>query len=387
MATQSPGSECHCAPQRVIRTVASLLTLARSAGTLQDEDGKLFIKPCTEKEINFYETVQREASDLHLSKEKFRDLRDIMPLFMGKLQLTDPKDKDLKEVVTAAIDETGVVKTDKLQIQATAAEQLPGVHAKTQEPAHKEEWVPTGGGKIKTDTAIVLGNASHGFVKPNILDLKLGVRLYADNAPAAKKAKMDKLSDETTHKKYGFRVAGMKTFRGSDDNSQLDDEEFMVYDKDYGRTIVNDDNLVETVGKFVFNERAGIDKELGQAVCTALAREVGNVADVLSQHSVTMYSASLLIALEGDGKALKEAIERNNKAVEAKDPIAAKRVDSGIVLDDDGEFEEEHEGPPMYSVQLIDFAHAKFLPEGTPADENFMMGIRNVKSIFEQLAQ
>jgi len=366
--------------------------VAGHAGTLQDDSGKLFIKPCTEKEINFYQTVQREASDPHPAKEKFRELRDIMPLFMGTLVLTDPKDSSLQDIVTAAVDATGMVKTDENGIMATVAEQIPPPQAKAQGEIEnlekEEEWVPTGGGKIKTDTAIVLGNASHGFVKPNILDLKLGVRLYADDAPAAKKQKMDKLSGSTTHKSYGFRIAGMKTYRGSDDATQLDTEEFMVYDKNYGRDLVDDRNLKETIGRFVFNEQAGIDRDLGEAVCAALAREVGNIADVLSQHDVTMYSASILIALEGDGKALERAIAHNNQVVEVKEkgPVAAKRVDSGIVLDDEGEFDIPA-GPPMYSVQLIDFAHAKFLPEGSGPDENFMMGIRSVKNIFEELAQ
>ena len=370
--------------------------MRNSAGTLCDEDGKLFIKPCTEKEINFYQTVQREASDPDSSKDKFRDLADIIPVFMGTLMLADPADQRIGETVTGIISEAGGITTDKNEIIANVTEQIAKAAAGAPQPdpaaegaPPEPEWVPTNGGKIKTDTAIVLENMSHGFKKPNILDLKLGVRLHADNAPAKKKQKMEKLSAETTHGTHGFRIAGMKTYRGSDDPSQLDEDGFMIYDKDFGRTLVTEDNLAGAVGKFVFNEAAGIDKELGMAVCNGIAHEIDNMAHVLSEHELTMYSASLLIVLEGDGEALRHAIQRNNEEAELweKDPaLAAKRVDSGIVLDDDGESFAGAEAPKMYSVKLIDFAHVDWAP-GQGPDENLLKGVRSVKDIFEELGR
>lgn len=366
---------------------ANLARLRDSAGTLCDEDGKLFIKPCTQNEISFYQTVQREAANPHISKDKFRDLSDIIPVFMGTLMLTDPADERIGEAVTGIISDTGDIKTDKTEISAAVTEQIAKVAAPAEAPAPEEEWIPTNGGKIKTDTAIVLENSTCGFKKPNILDLKLGVRLHADDAPAKKKQKMEKLSAETTHSTHGFRVAGMKTYRGSDDASQLDENGFMVYDKDYGRTAVTHENLTAAIGKFVFNKAAGIDEELGTAVCKALATEVARIESVLSQHELTMYSASLLIVLEGDGEALREAIRRNNEEVDAweKDPNqAAKRVDSGIVLDEDGEFVDEDAADGMFWVKLIDFAHVHWTP-GQGSDPNLLKGVRSIKDIFEEL--
>lgn len=356
--------------------------VAGHAGTMSDEDGKLFIKPCVQAEIEFYETAERE----------YPDLAALMPVFMGTLMLTDPADQRINDTVTGVISESGDVETTKQAIAASISEQVKIAAAAAAVEAgppktHVPEWVPTKGGKIKTDKAVVLGNSAYGFKKPNILDLKLGVRLWADDAAEAKKIKFDKIAQETTHKNFGFRVAGMRVYKGSEDATELDDEGYKSYDKDYGRSKVNDDNLVSEIRKFVFNSTAGIDEDLGKAVCKAFASSVQNVEDVLTQHETRMYSASLLFLFEGDGEALREAIEKNNSVL--SDAQIAKRVDSGISLEDE-EAEEElaqliDSLPPTFAVKLIDFAHATWVP-GEGPDENMLKGVRSIKDIFKGLA-
>lgn len=356
-----------------------------SAGTMSDEDGKLFIKPCVQAEIDFYESAKRD----------YPDLAALMPTFMGTLMLTSPTDQP-SDAVTGVISESGNVKISKEEIAASVAEQVTVAAAAAAvgagPEAAKPEWVPTKGGKIKTNTAVVLGNSAYGFKKPNILDVKLGVRLWADDAAEAKKVKFDKITEETTHKKFGFRIAGMRVYKGSDDPSQLDDEGYKSYDKDYGRNLVNDANLTTEIRKFVYNSTAGIDEELGQAVCKAFATTVQGIEEVLSRHETRMYSASLLFLFEGDGEALRAAIQKNNEIAEAvstKERSAAKRVDSGIVLDEDELDDELAEMmdalPPTFAVKLIDFAHATWEP-GQGPDENMLKGVRSIKDIFQGLA-
>lgn len=353
---------------------------------MSDEDGKLFIKPCVQTEIDFYETTQRD----------YPDLAALMPTFMGTLMLTNPADQRIGDAVAGVISESGDVKTVKESIAASVTEQVAvaaaaaAVGAGPQgDKSHPPEWVPTKGGKIKTDTAVVLESSTYGFKKPNILDLKLGVRLWADDAAEAKKVKFDKIAEETTHKNFGFRVAGMRVYRGSDDPTQLDDEGFKSYDKDYGRKQINDANITSEISKFVFNSTVGIDEELGQAVCKAFATTVQDVEEILTQLETRMYSASLLFVFEGDGEALRTAIEKNNEiaqAVSTMERTAAKRVDSGIVLEDDDELADLVDSlPPMFTVKLIDFAHATWVP-GQGADENMLKGVRSIKNIFQSLA-
>lgn len=366
-------------PKREMPTRDKLVSynyaVAGHAGTMCDPDGHFFIKPCTQAEVDFYQSATR----------RHPDFAELMPLYMGTLQLEDPDNIKLDDSMAGAIDDDGALQTAKDEIVAMVA-------AAAQEEREKEKqngvWVPNRGKKIKTDKSVVLENASGGFTRPNILDVKLGVRLWADDAPQEKKTRFDKISRETTNGSLGFRIAGMRVFRGSDAPKELDDEEYKIYDKDYGRTHVNDANVVDEFRRFVFNATAGIDEELGRAVCDAFLRDLERVEEVLTRHESRMYSASLLFVFEGDGRALRSAIEKNNATVEALEDEkhrTARRVDSGIVMEDDDDEDFESELPDIYKLKLIDFAHARWTP-GEGPDENILKGVRSLRRIFTEMA-
>lgn len=374
-----------------------------------------------------------------------------MPIYMGSLTLSDPSDLKIDESVTGVIADDGAIQTAKEQMQALVAEQVsraappealpppPSDHSAPDPASAAPSWVPTNGKKIKTNRAVVLENATSEYKRPNILDVKLGTRLWADDAPAAKKARFDRIASETTHHQLGFRIAGMRVFRGSDDDALLDDEGYLIYDKDYGRVTMNSDNILDGFRNFVFNKAAGIDEDLGQAVCAAFAREIGRIQDIMEAHETRMYSSSLLFIFEGDGEALRSAIETNNEIVHAVERKLATRTtlrtDSGIAMgdddelihasvlgngndelihaavmgngndelihaavmrngnanqddddDDDDDMDSDMESSPqIFSLKLIDFAHAQWTP-GQGPDENLLRGVRSLRGIFEQLA-
>ncbi|KAM0562333.1 hypothetical protein ACHAPJ_002022 [Fusarium lateritium] len=356
--------------------------VAGHAGTLCTPDGELFIKPCTQSEIDFYQSANR----------RHPDFADIMPLFMGSLMLTDPTESAIDEAVAGVISHAGDLKTSKEDIVASVTEQVAQAVSATQKDSGT--WTPAKDNKIKTDKAVVLDNSTFGFKNPNILDVKLGVRLWADDAPQQKKQRFDKISAETTHGSLGFRIAGMRVYRGSEDASELDEADYKVYDKDYGRTTVTKENVVDEFRKFIFNKSAGIDQDLGKAVCAAFVRDLQRVEEVLSRHESRMYSSSLLFTFEGDGKALRSAIEENNALIDAEAGIGqaartTKRVDSGIALDDDDELDEDSDLeaslPQIYSLKLIDFAHAEWTP-GQGPDENSLTGVRSLLRIFQEMS-
>ncbi|KAL4724722.1 hypothetical protein ACLX1H_008165 [Fusarium chlamydosporum] len=355
--------------------------VAGHAGTLCTPDGELFIKPCTQSEIEFYESANR----------RYPEFADIMPLFMGSLLLTDPTESTIDEAVAGVISHAGDLKTSKEEIVASVTEQV--AHATSAQKKEGGVWVPAKDNKIKTDKAVVLDNASFGFKHPNILDVKLGVRLWADDAPQQKKQRFDKISAETTHGSLGFRIAGMRVYRGSENPSELDEENYKIYDKDYGRTTVTQENVIDEFKKFIFNKSAGIDEDLGKAVCAAFVRDLERVEEVLSRHESRMYSSSLLFCFEGDGQTLRRAIEENNALIDAEAGIGqaartTKRVDSGIALDDEDELDEDSDLeaslPQIYSLKLIDFAHAEWTP-GQGPDENALTGVRSLLRIFQEM--
>jgi 1D-myo-inositol-tetrakisphosphate 5-kinase/inositol-polyphosphate multikinase len=362
--------------------------VAGHAGTLCTDDGELFIKPCTQSEIEFYQSANRRHAEF----------ADMMPLFMGTLSLNDPDSVQIDETVAGVISDAGEIQAAKEHIRATIVAEVAKHEAEEKAAAGgNPTWVPNKSKKINTDKAVVLDNASFGFKQPNILDAKLGVRLWADDAPLAKKQRFDKITSETTHGKLGFRIAGMRVYRGSEDPSELGDDEYRVYDKDYGRVTVNNDNVVQEFRKFIFSKAAGIDEDLGKAVCEAFLRDLRRVEDVMSRHESRMYSASLLFVFEGDGEALRTAIEENNAAfdgeVENRKKVERtnKRVDSGIAMDGESDDDDDDELdlsslPQIYSLKLIDFAHAQWTP-GQGPDENTLTGVRSLIRIFEEMAR
>ena len=126
-----------------------------------------------------------------------------------------------------------------------------------------------------------------------------------------------------------------------------------------------------------------------------------------------MYSASLLFTYEGDGEALRAAIEENNAIVDdvkqaeevlvdeveatppTDSPAAGETIEGDLKVVElmgdvaDGEEEEDQELrnlPRIFSLKLIDFAHAEWVP-GQGPDENSLFGVRSLIKIFEDLVQ
>lgn len=404
--------------------------VAGHAGTLCDPDGELFVKPCTQAEIDFY----NDAVENH------PDFASLMPIMLGTLTLNDATDvNDINEQLPVVADHMSQ------RMKEDVVEMAHSLHPKPDPVAEGDNitWVPNKNRKIATDTAIVLENAAFNYKRPNIMDAKLGLRLWADDAPQEKRDRFDKIAQQTTHKNLGFRVAGMRVYRGDTDPKELDHEEYKIYDKNWGRFHVNDDNVVASFRKFIFNEAAGITPEYGRAVAKAFTHDLERVREILEAEESRMYSASLLFVFEGDGEALRNAIEANNTQVDRVEAAAGVlpkteangkgdqveisgrsnfRVDSGIDLDDDGELiqpadpaiphsaigqmvspsieeivsmedagmdsdvSDEENVPRIYGVRLIDFAHAQWVP-GQGPDENILLGVRSLIRIFGELAK
>ncbi|KAI0971426.1 SAICAR synthase-like protein [Xylaria arbuscula] len=413
-------------------------------GTMCDAGGELFVKPCTQAEVEFYESAKFHP-----------DFAELMPVFCGSLTLLDTTTAaSIHQQLPSLIDQAEIPKGLKDELRshldpsttpaaaekANANEPLikdapskEGLATETKRPEAKT-------GPIKTDRAVALLNASYGFKKPNIMDTKMGQQLWSKNASQEKRERFDKITESTTHKNFGFRIAGMQTYNGSHPKYTTssgheepsanvtgpNEEGFMMYNKFWGRDEVNDSNLVESLKLFIFNEAAGIDEDLGKLVAGLFARDLRRVEEVLQNEESRMYSSSLLFVFEGDGPSLRAAIEEA-KAEEAEmerlraelvtsgnkrsSPRAVStnlRVDSGIGMDDeelkfvtesvafdhvstegsyddDEDFDEMSNFPHIYSLKIIDFAHAEWTP-GLGPDEAVLLGVRSLADIFENFS-
>ena len=407
-----------------------------------DADGELFIKPCTQAEVDFYESAAQQHPDFAA----------IMPTYIGTLALTETTDEaQIHAQIPSLVEQADIPAHLKEEIQSHLHLEDREVIPAPKQPVTKKvkttkegssdakTWVPSK--KLATDRAVVLENASFGYKRPNILDAKLGLRLWADNAPQQKKDRFDKIAAETTHKNFGFRVAGMRAYKGATDEEELDEEDYRVFDKDWGRLTVNDGNITDSLRRFIFNEAAGIDEDLGRQVATRFAKDLRHVQRVLESEESRMFSASLLFVFEGDGEALRAALAEEKALFEARaqeakaqaeeveaaqihvkrgatrDVCAANlRVDSGIGMSeeemqeerfggsgsgggDDGNVltielneadlddeDEEQDLPDIHALKLIDFAHAEWTP-GQGPDENVLKGVRSLAELFEEMAR
>lgn len=337
--------------------------MSSSDGTLCDVDGELFIKPCTQAEINFYEA----------SIAGHPDFADFMPTYLGTLSLDEQG---------GSIESQGAALIAKHSANGTVEESFPNTtpHLSIAKHTIPEVVVPIKTGKrLKTHQAVVLENAAHGFVKPNIMDCKLGVRLWAEDAAEEKKLRYNKITEETTHKELGFRIAGMRVWQGKGaTGDNVDQDGFKIYGTDYGRYHIQKHNVAEAFQDFIFPKSAGIDKELGQLLAEAFMEDLLRIQEVMEAQESRMVSSSILFIFEGDGVALRAAME------EASKPLPPAATNGGGDLSED-EDEDEPSGPKIYTVKVIDFAHAEWTP-GMGPDENSLTGVRSLACILKNLA-
>jgi 1D-myo-inositol-tetrakisphosphate 5-kinase/inositol-polyphosphate multikinase len=389
----------------------------------------LIAKPCTRQEVEFY-----ESSALHPALQEF------MPLYVGSLSSAEQQ----QPLAIAAARESGALFLPSPDESATSRPGEP-THTHVRDAASAlgnddATWVPSGGKKLDTGLSIVLENVACGFRRPNVLDVKLGARLWADDAPPAKRGKLDAVSKETTSSSLGYRIAGMKVWigeNGEDDEGDRTDpyatkyegaegekgeviekDGYRRYDKWYGRSF-HKDNVKQGFETFLAGAKIGtIDRS--KLIARRLADELKNLQQAIEAEESRMYSASVLVVYEGDPEAREHAIEEERNA-----PPPRSREEQEDEDEDDEEFEipeeslelvdlqlgegmpqqainvsidpstmqmpdlddeDDEDAPKVHDLRLIDFAHANWTP-GQGPDENLLMGVRSLIKVFEELAE
>lgn len=232
------------------------------------------------------------------------------------------------------------------------------------------------GKKLDTELHIVLENITHGFKKPNVLDLKLGAQLWDDAAKPEKRARLDKVSAETTSGSLGFRIAGMRTYKGvsvpevSDDLKEFVEQDkeggYWVFNKMYGREF-SASNINDGFIAYIFpGAKSQAELERAREVLAYFLGEVKDIIEVFEAKESRMYSASILLVYEGDV----------DEYAKTKQTLRSARPDDAD--------EEDENLPRLAEVKLIDFAHATWVP-GQGPDENALKGMRSTAKILKEL--
>lgn len=364
----------------------------------------LIVKPCKQAEIDFYQTTANHP--------KFQYY---IPIFLGTLELNQ----------AAAQPKTGHPYSHSRGTSQNLVPPSSGGHV----TGPVEAWTPSGGGAIAAKDGIVLENVAYGFDRPNILDVKLGRRLWGDDAPPAKRQKLDKAAAETTSGPLGFRIAGMRTWMG--ENAGLEFESTNGYkkcDKLYGRSF-HVDTVSQGFEEYFLVDQAGVTRHLASKVIRRFVEDLRGLQNVLQSEESRMYSASLLFVYEGNGERLQGDIEaaepfettipsnEGSSRPEEEDKEAFHESDGvgtfdemfarepnnlgsdstrftivkaninnppGIEAAYESSSESEATEYKVHALKLIDFAHANWTPGHGP-DENLLFGIRNVIKILEKL--
>ncbi|CAI6276467.1 unnamed protein product [Periconia digitata] len=309
-------------------------------GVLSDPTGAVVVKPCTRAEIDFYESVNANHPDL----------LPHFPAYMGELALTSDQDAG------KAAAESGSI--------TTADGTVERLHGK----------------KLDTDLHIVLENITHGFKQPNVLDLKLGKQLWDEKAKPEKRARLDEVANSTTSGSLGFRIAGMRTWKGGADTvpevpSELKeyteskgDDGYWVYNKMYGRKFSKED-ITEGFEAYVLPQGRSLEQlARAQEILAFFLGEVKDIISVFEKKESRMYSASILLVYEGD-------VEEYAKTKKTLRSLSAE--------DEEGEDDDE-DLPKLAAVKLIDFAHATWR-DGEGSDENALRGMRSTADILKDL--
>ncbi|KAI9801746.1 MAG: hypothetical protein M1825_003118 [Sarcosagium campestre] len=365
----------------------------------------MVVKPCTAAEVAFYES----ANASHPAFAAY------MPTFMGTL--TQPSQSAGPPLIgTAApfvpstslatpsaaviVDDPATSDATPAPLASSSASDLPAEAAAAAGAAPALPTPGIGGDavhghKLATDLHIVLSNAAAGFTRPNVLDVKLGARLWDDDTAEEKRARLDKVAAESTSSSLGFRIAGMKVWQGATAAGQpgVDADGYKVYGKMYGRELTKE-NIVQGFRDFLFVEGANVASELGTAIAIRFRKEVEGIKRVLEAEESRMYGASILFVYEGDGTAARQASETEDTQKMTERQKGVEFVEDDVLGadgqidddgDDDGDYDEDGTGAPkICAVKLIDFAHARWVP-GEGPDENVLHGVRNVIKTLDEL--
>ncbi|KAK0474004.1 SAICAR synthase-like protein [Armillaria novae-zelandiae] len=304
------------------------------AGVLTSEDGSLLIKPALPLEHQFYQILN--------SNPAFEPLRPFVPKFIGTLKLQ------------GELDETnqGLEPGSGIAVKA-----LPEGH-------QKDEW-------LLISCSLVLENLSHPFIRPNILDIKLGTVLYDANASPEKVTRMEKAARETTSLETGIRLTGFQVHdhaTGEPVNTP----------KSYGKSIKPSD-LPEGIARFfpalASHTTQGLPSKFLVPVLKALREDIAEIREAFAGMEMRMVGGSLLIIYEGD---LTKAEDGVKWMLEEEEEEEGDEEDED---EDEDEDEKPKRGPP-YTVKLIDFAHARFVP-GEGPDEGVLKGFDTVLSLLD----
>ncbi|KAK4703253.1 hypothetical protein P7C70_g2968, partial [Phenoliferia sp. Uapishka_3] len=250
---------------------------------------------------------------------------------------------------------------------------------------------------------LVLENLTYRFLRPNVLDIKLGTQLFDDDAPEEKKQRMRVAAEQTTSGKTGVRITGFQVWEATTDS-------YVNTPKSYGKSLKPSD-LLEGVTRFFapgFAEPvasampppSSLPLPLIHHVLQILLCRLKEIIDLISTIECRIRGGSVLIVVEGDESALAAALEREDTAPHSKRTTKRAEEDGDLQEgESEGGSEEsdtssvsttDEEGQAKLhtllpvEIRLIDFAHATSA-EGEGPDRGVILGLGTTTRLLQEL--
>ncbi|KAJ3024221.1 hypothetical protein HKX48_004494 [Thoreauomyces humboldtii] len=186
----------------------------------------------------------------------------------------------------------------------------------------------------KCTARIQLENILEPFVAPSVADIKVGVRLYGEDATEAKRLHMEDQAARTTSLATGLRICGMKVQHAPSGAS-------LALDKRFGRTLTPE-TLPTGVRTFFTIPASSPSALVPLATLRSTLDRLSAVLVALETACVRLYGASLLVVYDEDGAA---------------------------------------------DCRVIDFAHSHVVDVVEGPDAGALFGVRNLVAILEALIE
>lgn len=340
-------------------------------GTLTDNDGLLVFKPLNKQELEFYQQIQLRNQQQSLTEDQVEaenddgdemPLQTWMPTFLGVLNEGKPP---------ANIGNITVLPEDS--------------------DVHLENIKNVNQSDLKNKDYLVLENLLSGYSKPNIMDIKLGKKLFDENATKEKIERMKNVSETTTSGSLGFRICGMQLqnnvknkFDPNHIENKFDNEkstEYIFVNKLYGRTRTSE-NIDQAINTFFDN--INLSKKRQKLLKERFLIRLQLFYNTLLSKEVRMISSSLLFIFEGDQK--RWDLKNDEEDIINNVFIEDDESDEDDEIDDSNAAEKAALKSPLSSMTLIDFAHSKLTP-GEGYDENVIEGVESLIDIFTRLQE
>lgn len=210
------------------------------------------------------------------------------------------------------------------------------------------------------DDKIRIENLTHGYNKPCVIDLKMGVQtVEADEASFLKRLKMTALDHFTRSKSAGCRLEGLSMYRTLENR-------FVKGTKAQSHSLSAHVRVsLQDVLTFFLTDESGVRTDV------ALRFQMG-IERILEQfkqnHTYKFIGSSILLIYDNDNRAPHMHWARALRKLHLIAPHVRLSEDqiSGLTR------------RTRCDVKMIDFAHTSLLPAGTSRDDGYITGLQTI---------